>query len=89
MDSNKTLKQIENEINYFDTLVSIQNEPYRYNWVGGAINENIEVILNWINKQWEDASLHELKHAFILLNIYTILLETFYKNHPYRINDAH
>ncbi len=86
MDTNKTLKQIENELNYLETMVIVQNEPYRYNWLSMPINENIQTILNWVDKQWEMGSANELKHAFDLLNKYIKLLERFYKNHPYRIN---
>lgn len=82
MNSNKTLKQIENEINYLETLVTVQNEPYRYNWLSMPINENIQKTLNWIDKQWEKSSVHEIKHAFDLLNKCIKLLERFYKIIP-------
>ncbi len=80
----KSLNQITKELEYFDLMVTVQNKPYRYNWISIPINENIQIILNWINKKGESASSQELQVAFDLLRKYTTLLEKFYKNHPWK-----
>lgn len=84
MKAIKPLHQIEKEYTQLELLVSVQNEPYRYNWLNTPIEENIQIILAWIHTHGESAKQEQLKHAFGLLDKYTAMLKKYYQNHPWR-----
>ncbi|MFZ2205507.1 MAG: hypothetical protein WAV23_02870 [Minisyncoccia bacterium] len=74
--------KLKKELEYLEQTVSIQSEPYRYNWQSIPIENNINNILKWIKKNAENSNPEHLSMAFELGCKHLLLLEKYYKNHP-------
>lgn len=82
------LQILETNLEYFQSLISIQSDPSRFNWITTPIELRIGIIIQYIKKDGANVSTEDLDFAFSLLRKYTTLWQLYFKNHPWRpLND--
>jgi hypothetical protein len=79
---NHPLQILEDDLEYFQSLLSTQLDSSRLNALSIPIEDRIEIILNWLRKNRGSSIKKEIDFAFVLLRKYIILWQLYFKNHP-------
>lgn len=75
---------LETNLPHFQSLVSTESDPSRFNGLVVEIQLRMKILLQYITKNGEKVSAQDLAFAFSLLREYITIWELYFKNHPWR-----
>lgn len=83
MKAKHILQVLEKNLEYFQSLLSTQSDPSRFNRIATQLELRIGIIMQYIKKDGEHVSEKDLDFAFDLLRKYVNLWQLYFKNHPW------